>query len=1208
MAQEQIELIVNSKQALSALVELNKGIKDTEGGVEGANEKLQASFNKLSLFIVGSTDKATKSLIRHTEAIERNATAYAKTPIERLNALRDAEIKKIQQSSTSLEQQAISIQRVTAAYAKMIAVESAVSTGATTSTRQIMQMESALEKGVVNSNRAAASFLVNALNLGPALAAAFNVFAGMAFLSMLISIGENVKAFVDEIHNAPEKIRGGFQELAESTRLANDQILVTNDKLSNTIAKLEHKPENMLKLALDEGTEAADKLTSSLDKSIASLYKLVKDNDVGMFRQALGEADVEDLAKMLGGKTGFGGARAQLEQLRSSNAAYERGATSMPDLEERKKASDAYLLDFFTNQQRQFQSIVTGLKAVEQAKVFTINPMLAAMMNQAGMQVPIGPTDVTARKEMAQGIATRMGASADVIRNTTAEDSLRKQKDLMEGQAEAARVTEQLNHELAKAQEGELSGLQKIKAEHDEKIRQLTHEGQISTANRAIVDKIQVAEEKAFKQHQAQLDAEAKVTASRSVEEANVRAGYEVYQANKRGGDYNETDIQAAYDQSMKLANLQHSAAIDALSSLKEEDQGRARIAADTQVEVAGIEAKAKKEADVIKYLNQQDDIRKKAALEEIDHQQKMLDLQTTANDRVTRAAAQHENRMRNIMTPLGGTSMSHQIGSIQADYQSVYAQATASYELKESELAINKATDLQKLAEAEAKDKETWQKKLDSLEGEHVKNVEAKRKEIDEARYTAEEKIAELQMKQFEEIKGKTEGLLHTLFTNPKSFGKQLETTVRDAALKPVEDKISTSLSTEIYKMLHHGELPGTKLADLKVGTVDDSLKVYVTNLPNTPGTPGGASVGAGGASSMRQLMNLPSTSRFNPLSMLYDGGAGGGGSEGVRPGAVQTSIDFGAGPQDLGTAIYGGTGAEGPGGGFGGFGGTGGGGLAGTIENLPGYGPNKGIGGILGDLKGIKPGGLTRNAQGKITGADGLLGAGLMTGGTMLAEHGLLGNDRGTTKGIFEGAGGGAMIGFQAGGPLGAVIGAAVGAGVGIGEKAAGVESPVAEAKRLVKQLYNVNIDTKMAEQIAQLAASKYSNHISIAVRDPEIRKMLELYAAGTGQRMPQSATTPHAGSLVEQNGQLYQQQTYQYGVGYAFNSNLPVAGSGGGSTPPIYISMNASGKDLANFMTGSYVTPDYVNSQWNSAQNASNGRTQASAMMQAPGLVVG
>jgi len=118
-------------------------------------------------------------------------------------------------------------------------------------------------------------------------------------------------------------------------------------------------------------------------------------------------------------------------------------------------------------------------------------------------------------------------------------------------------------------------------------------------------------------------------------------------------------------------------------------------------------------------------------------------------------------------------------------------------------------------------------------------------------------------------------------------------------------------------------------------------------------------------------------------------------------------------------------------------------------------------------------------------------MLGAGLMTAERCLRNTDCLATTVEPPKEFFEGAGGGAMIGFQAGGPLGAVIGAVVGAGIGIGEKAAGVESPVAEAKRLVKQLYGVNIDTKMAEQIAQLAASKYSNHISIAVRDPEFAR---------------------------------------------------------------------------------------------------------------------
>jgi hypothetical protein len=39
--------------------------------------------------------------------------------------------------------------------------------------------------------------------------------------------------------------------------------------------------------------------------------------------------------------------------------------------------------------------------------------------------------------------------------------------------------------------------------------------------------------------------------------------------------------------------------------------------------------------------------------------------------------------------------------------------------------------------------------------------------------------------------------------------------------------------------------------------------------------------------------------------------------------------------------------------------------------------------------------------------------------------------------------------------------------------------------------------------------------------------------LYSEATGQKMPMSATTPYAGSLVEQGGKLYQQATFQDGA---------------------------------------------------------------------------
>jgi len=126
-----------------------------------------------------------------------------------------------------------------------------------------------------------------------------------------------------------------------------------------------------------------------------------------------------------------------------------------------------------------------------------------------------------------------------------------------------------------------------------------------------------------------------------------------------------------------------------------------------------------------------------------------------------------------------------------------------------------------------------------------------------------------------------------------------------------------------------------------------------------------------------------------------------------------------------------------------------------------------------------------------------------------------------------------------------------------------------------------------------------------------------MLQLYATGTGQKFPLSATTPQAGSLQEQGGKLYQTATYQNGNPYTFQSNLPVAGgfatgqypSPGQSGGATNVTLSVNGQSAADLLEGriaNTVTPGFVQDQYSSAQSASNGRVDNSAMMQQPGLL--
>jgi hypothetical protein len=146
-------------------------------------------------------------------------------------------------------------------------------------------------------------------------------------------------------------------------------------------------------------------------------------------------------------------------------------------------------------------------------------------------------------------------------------------------------------------------------------------------------------------------------------------------------------------------------------------------------------------------------------------------------------------------------------------------------------------------------------------------------------------------------------------------------------------------------------------------------------------------------------------------------------------------------------------------------------------------------------------------------------------------------------------------------------------------------------------------------MAKQIVDIAKQKYTGHVSMAVRDPDVRKTIELYAAASGQKMPMSATTPRGAGLVEQGGNLYQAPTYLFGNPNVYQSSLPTAGgvSAGQYPGPMSLQVNVSGQGAAQFVAGQVVTPEFVQSQWSSAAASSNGRVSNSAWMQQPGLVI-
>jgi len=533
----------------------------------------------------------------------------------------------------------------------------------------------------------------------------------------------------------------------------------------------------------------------------------------------------------------------------------------------------------------------------------------------------------------------------------------------------------------------------------------------------------------------------------------------------------------------------------------------------------------------------------------------------------------------------------------------------------------------------------------------------------VGELRYQWEEKVAEVRKKADQEaqqmldqqeksIEKVAEKLYNTLFTKPKDFGKDLAKTIHQEVLKPVVEGVSGITANVLHPVIYgddgkggiagifKGLFGGGKPSDpVKVST-DQNTAATIQNTAHiaamTAVLAGAMGVSAPPVPSATGLpgVSLPSISApavSIPTRTGGGGSVGGGGAGSVAVAAGPSFSDLANLPLNHDRlaqmlAMSAPISQTGPNGSFG---------MA-AMANLPmnqdslsqmiqmaAGGKLQGPGGgsqILANLKSSVWSQKEFTSLQDSGNSDFVSGLGAVAkspavgaAGMMLAESGLLGSHQGTWAGVGMGAVGGAAIGFQMGGPIGALIGGVAGAGIGIGEKLAGIESPQKKAHDDIKSIYGVDIpqNSGTIKQVVSIAQSEFGNDIAVAVRSPKVRQLVMLYSEATGQKMPLSASTPYAGSLVESGGNLYQQASFQNNAWHSYQSDLPVLGGLGGSAYPTTPGPNTSSGTGSTYLSlninGQPITADFVADQSLAAQNASYGRTQQSANLQVPGLMV-
>jgi tape measure domain-containing protein len=403
--------------------------------------------------------------------------------------------------------------------------------------------------------------------------------------------------------------------------------------------------------------------------------------------------------------------------------------------------------------------------------------------------------------------------------------------------------------------------------------------------------------------------------------------------------------------------------------------------------------------------------------------------------------------------------------------------------------------------------------------------------------------------LRAFNSVKDSAGRVFDALTTRTQSFGDAIKNILRTALLTPVRE-FAANLTASL---LTGQSAPAGRAGSGGFGGLLGGL--FGGGGGGGFFTPGFAGGGGGGQ---------------------YLGGGGGGGSQGGLLGMLL---------------------------GGGGLGSAGASGAMTPIPGMIGLGTNAaGQVGVMGQ-KGGMLGSLTQLGNlGPKAGTMGAKGGALLLGGGLLAADGVR---RGGWAGMAETTAGGAMIGFKFGGPKGAAIGAAIGAAVGLVRMLfKGAEE---KTRQQIKAVYGVDISDKaLLKQITDTARSGFGGDVRLAVRSPQIRELVELYAMMTGQRATGLPARMQSASFSQQGGSLFQMPSFSNGAAMPIGGMSPATAAG---SSPIVVQLD--GPATTALLRGEAVeamqeNPRAVQAAVQSATRSNAGRREFLSMQIAPGTL--
>lgn len=169
------------------------------------------------------------------------------------------------------------------------------------------------------------TFVAGLPGVATAMSAAFDAVAVIALIDFVYKAGEKVVEFVRKNEEAARKNADACREFTGEMVKSNAQLAVANDRLENDIAKLSHKPENNLKLALDEAKLSAIDLAEKLEKATTKERELLDAENANWFQRLTGTVGTDSV------KSGLNKYQQDYREINSSHDAQLQSARSLND-------------------------------------------------------------------------------------------------------------------------------------------------------------------------------------------------------------------------------------------------------------------------------------------------------------------------------------------------------------------------------------------------------------------------------------------------------------------------------------------------------------------------------------------------------------------------------------------------------------------------------------------------------------------------------------------------------------------------------------------------------------------------------------------------------------------------------------------------------------------------------------------------------------